>query len=287
MDTLKFRRILVGMVAVVASAAILACVDNTPTPTPTPEPTATPLPDVAFGVTAQSVMAPLEVGFNVEMPSADASYSWDFGDGTSATGASASHTYLDAGQFKAVLRADYDGAVLTAERAITVQPGAAGWLVLNSYSAELLSGDSFQFEAEAFDELGNPVDASAVKWSSDPAAGTIDGDGKFTAGPEVGQPPRGVGPGRAPVVGPSPLPVLDPAGEQGGAVDDQDGHDGVEGRLQGAGDVPEHRPGDRAGVAEAGEAGGDARCGGEDGHRDPPAQDELVGLRSGSHRGRG
>ena len=187
MNSIKFSRMLVGMVAVVASAAILACVDNTPTPTQTSEPTATPLPDVAFGVTAQSVMAPLEVGFSVEMPSSDASYSWDFGDGTSATGASVSHTYLDAGQFKAVLRADYDGAVLTAERAITVQPGAAGWLVLNSYSAELLSGDSFQFEAEAFDELGNPIDASVIEWSSDPAAGTIDGDGKFNAGPEVGQ----------------------------------------------------------------------------------------------------
>ena len=182
----KLKPILVGMVAVVVFTAISACVDDTPTPTPTPEPTATPLPDTAFGVTAQSVMAPLEVGFEVESPSTGAVYSWDFGDGASATGASASHTYLDAGRFRAILRADYDGTVRTAERSITVQPGAAGWLVLNSYTAELLSGESFHFEAEAFDELGNPVDESSVSWSADPAAGTIDPEGRFIAGQDVG-----------------------------------------------------------------------------------------------------
>ena len=180
--------VMVGVVAIVVSVAALACVDDPPPPSPTatPEPTATALPDVAFGMSAESVMAPLEVGFDVDSPSADASYTWDFGDGASATGASVSHTYLDAGQFQAVLRADFNGVERTAERAITVQPGVAGWIVPNSASVELQSGEAFEFEAEAYDELGNPVDASAVVWSSDPDAGTIDQDGSFVAGREIG-----------------------------------------------------------------------------------------------------
>lgn len=181
---------LLAAVAIIATAAALSCTESTPTPMPppTPEPTATPLPlpAVDFGMSAESVMAPLEVGFNVESPMPGATYSWDFGDGGSATGASVSHTYLDAGQFQTLLRADFNGAVRTAERAITVQPGVAGWLVPNSNSVELLSGERFDFEADAYDELGNPVDASAIVWSSDPAAGTIDQAGSFVAGNQVG-----------------------------------------------------------------------------------------------------
>ena len=82
--------------------------------------------------------------------------------------------------------------MLTAERAITVQPGVAGWIVPNSYSVELLSGGRFQFEAEAYDELGNPVDNANIVWSSEPGAGTIDQDGMFIAGREVGQWDAGV-----------------------------------------------------------------------------------------------
>ena len=179
-----------------ASLALLIVVvigcSQPPEPTPAPTPTPTPIPEATFSVSAESVMAPMEVGFSVEGPSADASYTWTFGDGNSATGATVSHTYLDIGQFTAVLSAEYSGTLVTAERSIQVQPGVAGWITLNAESVELESGQTFQFEVEAFDELGNPVDGSAVEWSTDPAAGTISTEGVFIGGPDIGSWDAGV-----------------------------------------------------------------------------------------------
>lgn len=174
---------LIGAVLGLASAIVVSC--TTP-PEPTPTPTPVPPPEVGFSISAESVMAPLEVQFTVDSPRAGVGYSWEFGDGNRATGSEVTHTYLDAGQFNAELRVDYRGEVLVNDRLITVQPGAAGWLTLNADSVELESGDSFRFKAQAYDELGNALDASAVVWSNDATAGTITTDGLFIAGPTVG-----------------------------------------------------------------------------------------------------
>ena len=173
-----------------ASLALLLVVaigcSQPPEPTPTPTPSPTPIPDATFSVSAESVMAPMEVGFSVDGPSSEATYTWTFGDGNSATGANVSHTYLDIGQFTAVLSADYSGTAVTSERSIQVQPGVAGWITLNAESVELESEETFRFEVDAFDELGNPVDESAVVWSADPAAGSISTDGIFIGGGTIG-----------------------------------------------------------------------------------------------------
>jgi PKD repeat protein len=51
-------------------------------------------------------------------------YEWDFGDGSSGTGESASHTFTTAGTFPVVLRVtDDDGAQDTAQKMVTVLPG--------------------------------------------------------------------------------------------------------------------------------------------------------------------
>lgn len=177
--------------AVIAAAAAIL-IGCTPPPEPTPTPTPVPPPDVGFSISAESVMAPLEVNFTVDSPRDGVGYSWKFGDGNEATGPSVSHTYLDAGRFNATLSVQFEGDVLANDREITVQPGAAGWLVLNAESIELESGDSFRFEAQAFDELGNAIDPPAVVWSTDTTAGTITHDGVFVAGPTVGSWESGV-----------------------------------------------------------------------------------------------
>ena len=79
------------------------------------------------------------------------------------------------------------------------------------------------------------------------------------AGSEVGHAVLGVVHRGAAVVGPAPLPVLDPVGEQDGPVHQQHGDDRVEGDLQRRGNVAEYLAGDRAVVVEAGDARHDAR----------------------------
>ncbi|HYY48911.1 MAG TPA: PKD domain-containing protein, partial [Thermoplasmata archaeon] len=55
-----------------------------------------------------------------------ASSVWDFGDGSTATGSAATHSYADAGTYTATLTVwDYSGNMATATRAITVRDTAA------------------------------------------------------------------------------------------------------------------------------------------------------------------
>ena len=57
-----------------------------------------------------------------------------------------------------------------------------GMVVLSPPEVTLETGDTLQFEAVAFNSYGETVPAAALTWaSSDPAAGTIDDDGVFTA----------------------------------------------------------------------------------------------------------
>jgi PKD repeat protein len=73
---------------------------------------------------------PLSVAFDGSTSSdADGSivsYAWTFGDGGNATGATATHTYMTAGNYSAVLKVtDNQGAIGTTTVSITVNPGAA------------------------------------------------------------------------------------------------------------------------------------------------------------------
>lgn len=143
-------------------------------------------------MTASTVMAPVNIEFEAKDFTDGAAYFWDFGDGNSASGTTARHTYLDAGTFGVKLTASRDGETEIAESTITVQPGDAGWLILNAETLELESGETFQFEAEAYDHLGNHVAQPDLEWRADPATGVIDQNGVFTAGNDVGFASEGV-----------------------------------------------------------------------------------------------
>ena len=58
--------------------------------------------------------------------------------------------------------------------------------------SSLGSGETFQFVAEAFDHLGNRVAEPNLVWRADPATGTIDENGLFAAGKDVGFAAEGV-----------------------------------------------------------------------------------------------
>lgn len=185
------RRALSAIVLALTAALVsMVCATEEPTPTVTP----TPLPPIVvdIGMTANTVMAPVNIEFEATNFTDGASYFWDFGDGNSAAGTIARHTYLDAGTFTIKLTATRGDETEISESTITVQPGDAGWLILNIDALELEGGETFQFEAEAFDHLGNPVPDPSLVWHADPATGVIDQNGSFTASNDVGFAAEGV-----------------------------------------------------------------------------------------------
>lgn len=184
------RAIWVVGLALSTALASIVCATEEPTPTVTP----TPMPPIVvdIGMTANTVMAPVNIEFEAKDFTDGASYFWDFGDGNSAAGITARHTYLDAGTFAVKLTASRGDETEIAESTITVQPGDAGWLILNADALEIEGGETFQFDAEAFDHLGNPVLDPDLVWHADPATGSIDQNGLFTPSNEVGSAPEGV-----------------------------------------------------------------------------------------------
>jgi Zn-dependent metalloprotease len=83
-------------------------------------------PTAAFEVEPTSGEAPLTVTVDASESGDDegiASYGWDFGDGTEATGVTASHTYTEPGTYTVRLTVtDTDGATATAEASVLVRP---------------------------------------------------------------------------------------------------------------------------------------------------------------------
>ncbi len=173
----------------IASVALIACAADDP-----PTPTAVPLPPIVvdIGMTASTVMAPVNIDFEANDFTDGATYFWDFGDGGSMPGTRARHTYLDAGTFVVRLTGTRGDQTQFVEKTITVQPGDAGWLILNAQALEIGAGETFQFEAEAFDHLGNLVSGPDLVWYADPATGSIDQNGLFTAGRDVAFTAEGV-----------------------------------------------------------------------------------------------
>jgi endonuclease/exonuclease/phosphatase family metal-dependent hydrolase len=97
---------------------------SNPTPTPTPLPPPPPPnqpPQVSISASATSGFSPLNVAFTSSAGDADgwiASYNWTFGDGTSSSAVSPSHTYA-AGSFTARLTV-IDNAGAAASAAVTI-----------------------------------------------------------------------------------------------------------------------------------------------------------------------
>ncbi len=101
------------------------------------------------------------------------SYAWSFGDGASGTGATPSHTYSTAGQYKATLTVTDPGG-LTSAASTTITAGNApptasmqlqvtdrdSGAVLTQYKV----GDNLTFSGTATDSTGKPLPASAYSW---------------------------------------------------------------------------------------------------------------------------
>ncbi|MDX9841719.1 MAG: PKD domain-containing protein, partial [Desulfobulbus sp.] len=104
-------------------------------------------PTAAATATPTSGTAPLTVSFDGSQ-SADsdgsiATYLWDFGDGSTADGKTASHTYIDAGDYTAILQVTDDKGA-TDTTAVTIKAEAANELAgLNIETGEISVGSTW------------------------------------------------------------------------------------------------------------------------------------------------
>jgi Tol biopolymer transport system component/PKD repeat protein len=154
------------------------------------------LPQVAFDVNPASGKAPLTVVFSNTTfdggKNDSVVYDWNFGDGQTKLGATfteaISHQYSKVGTYTVTVTCYKKGAAdktTTVSKTITVAHGALDNITLAPETIELAIGQTQTFKTEAFDSSRNPITDASVTWKS-AQAGTVTGDGVFTAGHVAG-----------------------------------------------------------------------------------------------------
>ncbi|OAI43833.1 hypothetical protein AYO38_10375, partial [bacterium SCGC AG-212-C10] len=128
-------------------------------------------PAAVISATPSDGLAPLAVSFSAAGstdPDNDAlTFIWNFGDGATATGASASHTYASNGSFVATLTAS-DGAGGTDTVSQTITVGNRRPLVTiasPANSSTYAVGQHLSLTGSAIDPDDGPVQASALTWT--------------------------------------------------------------------------------------------------------------------------
>ncbi|MCU1615891.1 MAG: Conserved secreted protein of unknown function, putative domain [Frankiales bacterium] len=107
----------------------------------TPAANATPTASFTSSVTDQTVS--VDGSGSTDPDGTVASWAWDFGDGSSGTGKTASHTYTAGGTYAVKLTVtDNGGAAATATRSVTVvaPPGAGTVLARDAFGRQLAAG---------------------------------------------------------------------------------------------------------------------------------------------------
>lgn len=130
-------------------------------------------PPVISTATAQptSGPAPLAVSFTGAANDPDGTavtYRWDFGDGTSATTANATHTYAAAGSYQARLLATSNG-VTTSSNLIAIAAGAPPIATITAPAdgTQFSAGDALTFTGTGVDPGVGALPASSLSWSID------------------------------------------------------------------------------------------------------------------------
>ncbi len=99
-------------------------------------------PVAAFTHACTGVSCTVDGGGSTDSDGVVTGYAWDFGDGASATGVTASHSYAAAGAYPIALTVtDDDGATHTATSTVTVtEPGGPAILASDTFEREVSNG---------------------------------------------------------------------------------------------------------------------------------------------------
>ncbi len=109
------------------------------------------------------------------------SYSWDFGDGSSASGVTASHSYPSIGAFTVTLTVEDNlGATDSNSIIVTVGKPVAEYITISPENATIVVGGKQTYTAIAHDSHGNSWDVTSVT-SFESDGGIFEGN-LFTAG---------------------------------------------------------------------------------------------------------
>lgn len=108
------------------------------------EPPVEQAPVAAFDVTADGLTVEVDGSASTDADGTVTGYAWDFGDGATGTGVTASHTYRSPGEYTIMLVAtDDDGLSSSASRVVTVvrgTPGPAGPFVRDDFARAVATG---------------------------------------------------------------------------------------------------------------------------------------------------
>ncbi|WP_298459554.1 LamG-like jellyroll fold domain-containing protein [uncultured Cellulomonas sp.] len=127
-------------------------------------------PVASFATQAADLTLAVDGSASFDPDGAVARSVWDFGDGTGATGATASHTYAAAGTYTVRLTVtDGQGATGTTTRSVTVTaPPAGGELVIDDFERSLTAGWGTA-------SRGGP-------WTASPGSAVVGGQGSHVLG---------------------------------------------------------------------------------------------------------
>lgn len=124
-------------------------------------------PEAAFSFTTSGLTASVDAGASSDPDGSVASYQWDFGDGGTATGATASRTYAAPGTYPVTLVVtDNDGASSELTRSVTVSAAQPGTSVVVANGSTW----AWRYAAGAPPAGWNSTSFNDAAWSRGPAA---------------------------------------------------------------------------------------------------------------------
>jgi PKD repeat protein len=122
-------------------------------------------PTAAFTSTAANLALSVDASTSTDAEGTIASYAWDFGDGTSGTGKTASHTYAAAGTYAVKLTVtDNAGAPGTVTRSVTVT-AAPSALATDAFGRSVTGGWGSADTGGAWTIAGSAVNATVTSGS--------------------------------------------------------------------------------------------------------------------------
>lgn len=132
-------------------------------------------PAAAFDLTVDGMKASVDGSASSDPDGTIAAYAWDFGDGKTASGATASHDYAEPGTYQVKLTVtDNDGATDSATRSVTIQaPPEPNRAPVAKF--EVVQTNGLSIEVDASDSSDPDGDALSYGWNFGDGSAAVTG----------------------------------------------------------------------------------------------------------------